>query len=68
MDADVIRKPRRRRSPDEARREALVTARALLIEGGPNAVTLKAVADEIGVTHVNLIHHFRARRPACRRR
>jgi AcrR family transcriptional regulator len=26
--------------------------------GGPTAVTLKAVADDIGVTHVNLIHHF----------
>jgi AcrR family transcriptional regulator len=58
MDANVGRRPRRRRTPDEARREALVSARALLIERGPNAVTLKAVADEIGVTHVNLIHHF----------
>jgi len=59
MDLEVaVRRPRRRRSPDEARREALVSARALLIEGGPNALTLKAVADEIGVTHVNLIHHF----------
>ncbi len=54
----MVRRPRRRRTPDEARREALVSARALLIDHGPNAVTLKAVADEIGVTHVNLIHHF----------
>ena len=49
---------RRRRSPEEARREALVTARALLLSGGPGAVTLSAVAGEIGVTHANLIHHF----------
>jgi AcrR family transcriptional regulator len=49
---------RRRRGPEEARREALVTARALLLSGGPSAVTLKAVAKEMGVTHVNLIHHF----------
>jgi len=49
---------RRRRSPEEARREALATARQLLIESGPGAITLKAVADSIGVTHTNLIHHF----------
>ena len=49
---------RRRRSPDEARAEALTAARRLLLSGGPNAVTLAAVAGEIGVTHANLIHHF----------
>ncbi|WP_292090823.1 TetR/AcrR family transcriptional regulator [Brevundimonas sp.] len=49
---------RRRRSPDEARREAIITARARLISGGPDAVTLSAVAKDIGVTHANLIHHF----------
>ena len=49
---------RRRRTPDEARKEAIASARALLLSGGPTAVTLKAVADDIGVTHVNLIHHF----------
>jgi AcrR family transcriptional regulator len=54
----VNRVKRRRRTPDEARREAVATARRLLIEGGPNAITLKAVGDEIGVTHANLIHHF----------
>lgn len=49
---------RRRRSPDEARAEALVAARSLLLSGGPTAVTLAAVAASIGVTHANLIHHF----------
>lgn len=49
---------RRRRTPDEARLEALACARARLLSGGPDAVTLKAVADDIGVTHTNLIHHF----------
>lgn len=49
---------RRRRLPDEARREALVSARALLLSGGPDAMTLSAVAADIGVTHANLIHHF----------
>jgi len=49
---------RRRRSPDEARAEALACARRLLIAHGPNGVTLLAVAREIGTTHGNLIHHF----------
>lgn len=33
-------------------------ARALLIEAGPQSVTLKAVAARIGRTHANLLHHF----------
>ncbi len=49
---------RRRRSPEEAREEALVSARKLLLERGPDGVTLKAVADDIGMSHGNLIHHF----------
>lgn len=49
---------RRRRTPEEARREALASARDLLLTGGPTAVTLAGVAAEIGVTHANLIHHF----------
>ncbi len=49
---------RRRRTPEEARREAIVSARKLLLTGGPDAMTLSAVAADIGVTHANLIHHF----------
>lgn len=37
---------------------ALEAARGLLIEMGPQAVTLKAVASRIGRTHANLLHHF----------
>ena len=37
---------------------ALEAARALLIESGPQAVTLKAVSGRIGRTHANLLHHF----------
>ncbi len=37
---------------------ALIAARELLIETGPQAVTLKAVAGRIGRTHANLLHHF----------
>lgn len=49
---------RRRRSAEEAREEALSAARKLLLEKGPDAVTLKAVAAGIGMTHTNLLHHF----------
>ena len=49
----------RRRLSSEASRDAAVeAARALLLEHGPQAVTLKAVAAEIGRTHANLLHHF----------
>jgi len=49
---------RRRLSPEESRDAALEAARAILIEAGPQAVTLKAVATRIGRTHANLLHHF----------
>jgi len=50
--------PRERLSPEESRAAALEAARRLLIDHGPQAVTLKAVAAEIGKTHANLLHHF----------
>jgi len=49
---------RRRLSQEESRAVALDAARTLLIEGGPQAVTLKAVAERVGRTHANLLHHF----------
>jgi AcrR family transcriptional regulator len=49
---------RKRLPSEESRRAALEAARALLIEAGPQAVTLKAVAARIGRTHANLLHHF----------
>ncbi|WP_373489413.1 TetR family transcriptional regulator [Blastomonas sp.] len=49
---------KRRLSPEESRLAALTAARDLLIETGPQAVTLKAVAGRIGRTHANLLHHF----------
>jgi AcrR family transcriptional regulator len=49
---------RRRLSPEESRDAALTAARELLLEDGPQAVTLKAVAAKIGRTHANLLHHF----------
>ncbi|HEX4799655.1 MAG TPA: helix-turn-helix domain-containing protein, partial [Sphingomicrobium sp.] len=49
---------RTRLSPKESRSAAVEAARRLLLERGPQAVTLKAVAAEIGRTHANLLHHF----------
>lgn len=49
---------RRRLTPEESRDAAIEAARGLLIESGPQAVTLKAVAARIGRTHANLLHHF----------
>jgi AcrR family transcriptional regulator len=49
---------RERLNPEESRAAALEAARRLLIDHGPQAVTLKAVAAEVGKTHANLLHHF----------
>jgi AcrR family transcriptional regulator len=49
---------RKRLSPEASKSAALKAARDLLIEAGPQAVTLKAVAGRIGKTHANLLHHF----------
>ena len=49
---------RKRLSPEESRLAALEAARGLLIETGPQSVTLKAVGARIGRTHANLLHHF----------
>ncbi|MEA3040125.1 MAG: hypothetical protein QOE79_2638 [Sphingomonadales bacterium] len=49
---------RLRLSPEESRAAALEAARELLLESGPQAVTLKAVAARMGKTHANLLHHF----------
>jgi len=49
---------RKRLTPEESRSSALEAARDLLIETGPQSVTLKAVSARIGRTHANLLHHF----------
>ncbi len=49
---------RERLSQEASRLAAIDAARHLLVEEGPQAVTLKAVAARIGKTHANLLHHF----------
>jgi Bacterial regulatory proteins, tetR family. len=54
----VVSIAKKRLSPEESRSVALEAARQILIEMGPQAVTLKAVASRIDRTHANLLHHF----------
>lgn len=49
---------RKRLTPEQSRAAAIAAARELLLQAGPQAVTLKAVAQKIGRTHANLLHHF----------
>lgn len=43
----------------EARRlQILATAKRLLLEGGPGAVVLRDVAEELGMTHSNIQYYF----------
>ena len=49
---------RERLNQHEARLAAIEAARELLLDEGPQAVTLKAVAAKVGKTHSNLLHHF----------
>ena len=49
---------RKRLNSEESRSAALEAARQLLLDEGPQAVTLKAVAAKVGRTHANLLHHF----------
>jgi len=52
--------PRRRRSAAEARAEILTAAEHLLTTEGPSALTLKRVAQEVGISHPGVLHHFRS--------
>jgi AcrR family transcriptional regulator len=49
---------RERLTSQDSRNAALEAARLLLIEQGPQAVTLKAVGARMGKSHANLLHHF----------
>jgi AcrR family transcriptional regulator len=50
-----------RRSADDSRRVILEAAAALLIEGGPHAVQVRAVAERVGMTDAGVAHHFGSR-------
>jgi TetR/AcrR family transcriptional regulator, repressor for neighboring sulfatase len=50
-----------RRSPAEARSLILEAAEQLLIEGGPGAVQVRAVAQRVDMTDAGVSHHFGSR-------
>jgi AcrR family transcriptional regulator len=52
------REKRRKRLGPEVREEGLAAARRLLLKGGPSAVTLANIGEEIGMSHANVLHHF----------
>jgi AcrR family transcriptional regulator len=56
--AKPVRRIARRRTADEARKQALVEARKLLLTYGPAGVTLKSVGDRLGHSHSTISHHF----------
>lgn len=53
--------PRRRRSAADARREILDAAEARFLRSGPASLRLKDIADEVGVAHPTILHHFGSR-------
>jgi AcrR family transcriptional regulator len=50
-----------RRTAEEARRVILSAAERRLREGGPEALRLRDVAADVGVSHPAIIHHFESR-------
>lgn len=55
------RAPRKRRTAEEARDAILDAAERRLVEGGPVGIRLKDVADDVGVSHPTVLHHFGTR-------
>lgn len=52
---------RKRRRPDETKSLILDAAQELLIEAGPRAVEVRAVAERVGITDAGVNHHFGSR-------
>ncbi len=51
-------KVRKRLNPDDSRQLAIHHAREILLHEGASSVTLKSVAQRMGCTHANVLHHF----------
>ncbi|HEX4336348.1 MAG TPA: TetR/AcrR family transcriptional regulator [Polyangiaceae bacterium] len=50
-----------RRSADDARREILDATETKLRELGPNGIRLQQIAEDVGVSHPAILHHFGSR-------
>lgn len=55
------RPPRRRRSPEAARRAILDAAGARLQQDGPDGLRLQTIAADLGMAHSSILHHFGSR-------
>jgi AcrR family transcriptional regulator len=49
---------KRKKEPEKVRSKLIECAVRIIVEQGPNAVTIQAVADAAGVTKGGLLHHF----------
>jgi AcrR family transcriptional regulator len=49
---------RRRRTAEAAKTEILEISERLLVTSGPESVRLEAIAQEMGVSHPTILHHF----------
>jgi TetR/AcrR family transcriptional regulator, repressor for neighboring sulfatase len=49
---------RKRRTPEEARREILSASATIVLNEGPGALKIKTVAAFIGISHPTILHHF----------
>jgi AcrR family transcriptional regulator len=50
-----------RRSADDAQREILDVTERILREHGPSGIRLQQIAEEVGVSHPAVLHHFGSR-------
>ncbi len=58
----MIAKPKRiRRTAEEARRVILDAAEKRLAENGPEGIRLQDIANDIGISHPTILHHFENR-------
>src|SRR5271165_4863601 len=55
------RRPRRRRTGEEARTAILDAAEQRLVASGPGGIRLQEVAADVGVSHPTVLHHFGSR-------
>jgi AcrR family transcriptional regulator len=55
---DAKRPRRKRRTAAVARKEILDAARKRLIDDGPDGLRLKVIADDVGISHSAILHHF----------
>jgi len=58
MSRDSNNQRKRRLTAEETRARAVEAAHQILRDEGPQAINLKAVAQRVGCTHGNLLHHF----------